>query len=135
MTEKVAKTVAQELKEQIENQAKQITALTSQLSELNLKEAKAAETHVHQPSVTPLPSQPPSPKPQESGLEHYRNCPTCHKAINEEAKKELEPEIVKSMREKVKSMKEPTVCLGCGEIVERSEPKCPSCGNSKGKRL
>lgn len=75
----------------------------------------------------------------ESALDHYKGCTNCHKTINELAKKELEPEItsaaLKVQREKVKSMKQPVICRGCGEIVERAEPKCPTCGSREARRF
>lgn len=140
MTEK-PKTKSQELQAQIDELKQWKTTLTA-------KEpiaAKAAENGKVQDSpdiaLSPIvPSQPP-PKPadkeekhehkKETGLEHYVNCPDCHKQINEAASKELFPLFQKQEREKVKGMKLPVVCEGCGEIVEGTEPKCPNCGGTK----
>jgi DnaJ-class molecular chaperone len=118
-----------------------IEALEKRLDEE--KAAKAAEeTHVHHDSPSPIqtavqPQQEPKKQP-ESGLDHYRNCPTCHKEINAEAKKELEPEIIKDatqkIREKVKSFKEPVVCTDCGEVNEFNKEPCTSCGSTNKAR-
>ena len=77
-------------------------------------------THQHQHTTAP---------------QHYDDCPTCHKAINEKAKAEIAPQIFKDLREKVKSMKKPVICVGCGEIVERENPKCTNCGSTEARKF
>jgi DNA repair exonuclease SbcCD ATPase subunit len=141
MSEK--KTKSQELQEQIESQNKKIESLTTLLEEL--KAAKETESHVHHDppphASAPLAGSQPQqePKKPESGLEHYRNCPTCHKAINEEAKKELAPDIEKEtavkLREKVKSLKNPVICENCGDVIDREESSCPTCHGTKARKF
>lgn len=94
------------------------------------------------PSVFEKPQKSEVPKPpleKNSALDHYKSCPHCHEAINTEAKKELEPELGKKAldeyRKHIKEMKEPVLCKECGNVVERREPKCPNCGNTKASSL
>jgi len=104
-----------------------LTTLTSK------KEENALEkSHDHKKEEKETVELPKSPAPVDA-LKHYIDCPDCHKKINEKAKVELEPEILKSYREKVKSLKEPVICKDCGEIVEKREPKCTTCGNTEAR--
>jgi RNA polymerase subunit RPABC4/transcription elongation factor Spt4 len=135
---------SEELEAKIEELSTKLTTLTNEVAEKSFKKEEAAKAeggHIHQTTSEPLSQGSPSlPKQkQESGLEHYRNCPTCHKEINEEAAKELTPEFVKKFnleaREKHKSMKKPVICEGCGEIVDKSDRECPSCHGTRAKQF
>lgn len=88
--------------------------------------------------VFPTPPKAEVPKPpleKNSALDHYKSCPHCHDAINAEARKELEPLVLKDYAAKLKQLKEPVMCKECGNVVERREPKCPNCGNTKAKSI
>jgi len=109
------------------------------------KAAKAAEEAANphhleaELSLSPAAPQPRLEPKKESGIDHYDNCPNCHKTINEKARKELEPQIIKEALAKevdrVKNLKKPVICEGCGSIVESTEPKCPSCSGTKTRKF
>lgn len=88
----------------------------------------------HKPLLAATPQEAAHPK-VESGLEHFKNCPNCHKEILAEARKELEPEILKAQREKLKTIEKPVICQGCGEIVGEKESSCPNCKGTKARRI
>ena len=75
-------------------------------------------------------------KRNHSTIEEIESCPNCAekfklKEYNDKKKAVLEAElrqaILKAERERIKSLREPVRCDGCGEIVEKTEPECPSC--------
>jgi len=132
------------LEDRIEEQNKRIESLTTSLNEVKEQNAKLAEeqqkkTQTSTPgelkNETNVKEKPHEEPKKESAIEHYKACPTCHESINAEARKELEPDILKTQREKVKSMKKPVVCEGCGEIVEQSTNECPTCHGRKAHKF
>ena len=60
-------------------------------------------------------------------IDEVADCPNCRPRLIEK----LRPEIEKELKEKHKSLKEPTICKGCGEIVEKTAEECPSCHGRK----
>lgn len=68
-------------------------------------------------------------------IDEVADCPNCRPKLIEKFKpdieKELRPIIEKELKEKHKSIKEPVVCDGCGEVVEKTEKECPSCHGRK----
>jgi RNA polymerase subunit RPABC4/transcription elongation factor Spt4 len=117
-----------------------LTTLTNEYAERQKKAAETPEkeqSHIHQPLLA-SPSQT-QQEPKES--KHYSSidelCPTCKTRLLDEAKKILEPDVSKktaqTIREKVKSMKNPVVCKDCGEIVEKSDPACPNCSGKSAR--
>lgn len=113
----------------MKEEMKKLTTSTTKIAEKTLEETPK-HTHEEKKEVELL-----KPPKTEDILTHFDNCPDCHKKILEKAKPELIPDILKTYREKVKSTKDPVICKDCGEIVERAEPKCTNCGNTKAREF
>lgn len=131
------KTKSQLLTDRMNNLENLLTTLTTKINENSAAKA-GPDTLLPSPPVKAISQEASVPPPlphKESAEEHYANCPDCHKKINELARKELEPEILKGYREKVKSIKDPVLCIGCGEIVGKSEKECPTCHGTKARTI
>ena len=123
----------------------EMTDLSKQLKTIqdaNLKEAAkpaVKEPHVQDHAANSQTTPSTAGAKAQTALEHFDNCPECHKNILEKAKKELEPLILKDFsqthREKVKSMTKPVICKDCGEIVEGNTPECPNCKGTEPRKF
>ncbi len=63
---------------------------------------------------------------QHQNIEEVAECPTCKAKLIEKFRPEIEKDLLKSVKEKLKS-KDLVTCIGCGEIVSKEEKECPSC--------
>jgi RNA polymerase subunit RPABC4/transcription elongation factor Spt4 len=104
MTEKPEKKPSEEIKEILSKVLSQVETLSK--NQTNLTHEAAGHKNI------------------EDALD---SCPHC----KAKALAKLAPDIEKAIREKNKSIKEPVVCVGCGEIVERNERNCPNCHGTK----
>jgi uncharacterized protein with PIN domain len=61
-------------------------------------------------------------------IEEVADCPTCKQKLLDKYR----PELYKEFAQKLKS-KELVTCEGCGEIVRKTEPECPTCHGTKAR--
>lgn len=73
------------------------------------------------------------PKPPE------KHAHTHHSAEVEfectECKNLYDKKVIDGYKEKLKTLKEPVICEGCGEIVEKTEEECPTCKGTKASKI
>ena len=89
------------------------------------------------------PATPAAPKEEKRGhatVEEIDNCPECHRNFHvDEYKAKLlanaKPQIIKEHNAKHLTLKHPVICEGCGEITEKEDSKCPTCGGTKARRI
>lgn len=59
------------------------------------------------------------------------DCPECQQLYD----KKIGDTAIKKYKEELKEFKEPVICEGCGEIVEKETEECPTCHGTNAKRI